>query len=209
MNKEDFYVLLDSGHGSDTPGKCSPEFSEEWKSRYGIDKLEEWAMNRNIVLGVREALEVAGFNVVHINPEGQDIKLGERVRRANKYCAKYGAGNCVFVSVHLDASKEKGWTNASGYTGYVCTKASLKSVKLANIFERNATALDMLGNRWKHTYAKDYFVLKKTDCPAILTESGFMTNKEQVEWMLSKDGYDTIVKLHCKSINDYLEKILN
>ena len=209
MNKQEFFVLLNAGHGSNTPGKCSDIFDAEMRERYGMERFYEYAYNRKVVLAVKEQLEADGFNVVHINPETTDVLLGERVRRANKYCATHGIKKCVYVSVHHNASNMKGWTNASGYTGYIANNASARSGWLANIFERKATELGMLGNRWKHTFTYNYYELKNTQCPAILTESAFFTNKKQVEWMLSDEGLETIVRLHVESIKEYFEKVLN
>ena len=209
MNKSDFYLLINAGHGSDTLGKCSSEFDEEMKKRYGIERLYEYEYNRRVALAVKERLEAEGYNVIHINPETTDVPLGERVRRANKQCALHGVKRCLYVSVHHNASNIGGWSNATGYTGYVATAASSLSVRLASIFERRAARLGMLGNRWKHTFKYDYYELKKTQCPAILTESAFFTNKGQVEWMLSDEGFETIVRLHVESIEEYFEKALN
>lgn len=209
MNISEFIVMLNGGHGSDTKGKCSDEFDAEMKARYGIDRLYEYAYNRKVVLAVKERLEAEGFNVVHINPETTDVPLAERVRRANKYCASFGVKKCIYVSVHNNASNGSGWTNASGYTAYIANNASTRSKWLASIFERKATELDMLGNRWKQTFTYNYYELRNTQCPAILTESAFFTNKEQVRWMLSDEGFETIVRLHVESIKEYFEKILN
>lgn len=209
MNKSEFYVLINAGNGVDTPGKRSPDFDKEMKARLGLDCLQEYWYNRRVALAVIERLEADGYNAVHINPEQADVPLGERVGRANMYCAAHGAGHCVYVSIHHNASGGAGWTNASGYTGYIAHGASALSVGLASVFERKATELGMLGNRWKQTFAYGYYELKHTKCPAILTESAFFTNKKQVDWMLSEDGFETIVRLHVESIRDYFDKILN
>ena len=40
--------------------------------------------------------------------------------------------------------------------------------------------------------------------PAILTESGFYTNKEECEFMLSNEGKDLISTLHVNAIEKYV-----
>lgn len=205
MNKESFVILVNAGHNRDTAGKCSPEFSDEWKSRYGMERFYEYQYNKRVATALVERLEADGYNVFLINPEANGVSLSERVRRANKYCAIYGKRNCIYVSIHHNASMGSDWTNATGYSAYVANNASTRSRMLAGIFERNAAKLDMLGNRWKNTFTYDYYEIKNTHCPAILTESAFYTNKGQVEWMLSDEGFNTIVQLHYDSIVEYYE----
>ena len=47
---------------------------------------------------------------------------------------------------------------------------------------------------------KNFFVLRKTVMPAVLTENFFMTNREEVDILLSEDGRDKIALGHMNAI---------
>lgn len=49
-----------------------------------------------------------------------------------------------------------------------------------------------------------FYILKHTNCPALLTENLFQDNKEDVEFLLSAKGKQAIVELHISGIIKYL-----
>ena len=69
-------VILDAGHGIDTPGKRSPVWSNG-------TQLFEWKFNRDIVDSIIGYLQVANISYVKLIEESQDISLNERVDRIN------------------------------------------------------------------------------------------------------------------------------
>ena len=48
------------------------------------------------------------------------------------------------------------------------------------------------------------YVLKNTNCPAVLTENFFQDNKKDVDYMLSDEGFHAIVRLHVEGILNYI-----
>ena len=71
--KKNRIVILDNGHGINTPGKCSPDKS-----------LKEYKWNREFVDKLIPLLENEGYIVFKIVTEYLDISLSERAIRANK-----------------------------------------------------------------------------------------------------------------------------
>lgn len=65
-------VLIDNGHGENTPGKCSPD-----------KRLREFAYCREIAQRVSRELSLRGVDSILLVPETTDTPLKERVRRAN------------------------------------------------------------------------------------------------------------------------------
>ena len=53
-------------------------------------------------------------------------------------------------------------------------------------------------------YEENFYVLKKTSCPAVLTENFFQDNKDDVEWLSSEEGKETVVEYHLRGILRYL-----
>jgi N-acetylmuramoyl-L-alanine amidase len=50
----------------------------------------------------------------------------------------------------------------------------------------------------------DFYLLKNTKCPAVLTENLFMDTWEDCKILLSKEGKDRIIDLHVKGILEYI-----
>lgn len=65
-------VLIDNGHGENTPGKRSPD-----------GRLMEWAYSREIADMVVVGLRKLGIDAERIVKEDTDVPLSERCRRAN------------------------------------------------------------------------------------------------------------------------------
>ena len=53
---------------------------------------------------------------------------------------------------------------------------------------------------------EDFYVIKKTYSPAVLTENFFMDNKEDVEYLLSKEGKETIANIHVDGILTFIDE---
>ena len=76
-------VLLDNGHGENTPGKRSPKWSDG-------SQLFEWEYAREIAKGVYNQLRAKGIDAELLVKENIDVPLAERARRANEIAARYG-----------------------------------------------------------------------------------------------------------------------
>lgn len=190
-------VLIDNGHGINTPGKCSPDKT-----------LYEWKYTREIAAELVSQLNELGYKAVQLVTESKDISLSQRCRRVNEYCVKYGSSNVLLISIHVNAAGSDGkWHNASGWSGWVYTKSSLKSRILAQTLYQEAKKRKLQGNRSvpKGEYwTANFQILRDTNCPAVLTENLFQDNKREVEYLLSEEGRKNIVDLHLQGIINYL-----
>ena len=72
-------ILLDPGHGLNTPGKRSPDGT-----------FLEAAYNREIAQLTLAKLQANGHDAQLLVPETEDIPLKERVRRVNAHCTALG-----------------------------------------------------------------------------------------------------------------------
>lgn len=190
-------VLIDNGHGASTPGKRSPD-----------GRLREYRWAREIAERLRVRLLDLGVKAERIVPEEEDVRLATRCSRVNYKCARYGARNCVLVSIHINAAGN-GWNNATGWTGWVYRKASTRSKELARMLYEEAQAKGLQGNRSvppERYWTAGFYILKNTDCAAVLTENLFMDNRQEVEYLLSEKGKAEIVDLHVRAITKYIRK---
>lgn len=193
-------VLIDNGHGEETPGKCSPD-----------KRLREYKYCREIAQQVSRELSLKGVNTVLLVPVETDILLKERVRKVNAWCNKHGSKNVMLVSIHINAAGSDGkWHDARGFSVMVSENASKNSKLLAQIFTRRAADLGLMGNRWvpeDKYWVQSLAMTRDTNCPAVLTENLFQDNEEDVTYLLSKEGRRAITKLHVESIIEYINTI--
>lgn len=190
-------ILIDNGHGADTPGKRSPD-----------GRLLEYKWAREEAALIVAALKERGYDAERIVTEERDISLRERCRRVNAWCGRLGKGNVCVVSVHVNAAGADGkWHTASGFQSHVSLNASAASKRLAACVYRRARELGLQGNRSvpKELYwPQDLAICRDTLCPAILTECLFMDNREDVALLLSPEGKAAIAEAHAGGIGDWI-----
>ena len=206
MDLKSIKILIDNGHGFDTLGKLSPD-----------GKLREYAWAREIAKRLETALKALGYDAQRITPEENDIPITTRVNRINAICKKVGAKNVLLVSIHNNAAGNGSWGSANGFSVFVSKNASSNSKKCAAMFTDEAIARKMMGNRsiptgkywtWSWT-TKDIGILKNSNCPAVLTENGFMDNKQECEYLLSESGKQQFVALHVAAIEKYVKSLIS
>lgn len=208
-------ILIDNGHGSNTAGKRSPD-----------GRLLEYKYAREIADDVVAILKSYGYDTEKLVPEERDISLSERVRRVNTVCNKIGAGNVLLISIHCNAAGNGPWLNARGWCAFT-TVGKTKSDDLAeclydaaeqNLKEYSGTfTKEELAAKQKpirtdmtdkdRDLEKDFYIIKKSKCPAVLTENMFQDNRKDVDWLLSDVGYHVITRIHVEGIIRYIQKI--
>lgn len=190
-------IILGTAHLKSTPGKCSPD-----------KKFFEYKYSREIVQEIYKELKNLGYNVVIDIPE-EDQKLTssqELVKRCsivNSLCKKYGTSNCLYVSIHVNAAGADGkWHTATGWEVY-SSIGKTKGDILAKCLNDSATTT-LVGKKIRGIKEANFYILKHTNCPAALTENFFQDNKDDVEFLSSKEGKEQIIKLHIDGILKYI-----
>ena len=195
MNKS-IIVLLDNGHGVNTPGKCSPDKT-----------LLEYKWAREIVDKLMVEFAKHGIKTIKLVPEDKDISLRERVRRANQHY-KDNNKQAILISVHCNAAGADGkWHTANGWSVFVAQNASSNSKRLARNLYEEAEKRGLKGNRSapKEKYwVQSLAMCRDTNCPAVLTENMFQDNKEDVALLLSEEGKKKIIDAHVQGVLNYL-----
>lgn len=189
-------VLIDNGHGVNTPGKCSPD-----------RRILEYKWAREVAELLVKALKAQGVDAERIVTEETDISLRERTRRVNTLCATNK--NVILISLHLNASGADGkWHNASGWSGWVAPNASEKSKRLASLLLDEAVSAGLKGNRIipKEKYwVGNFAIVRDTKCPAVLTENLFQDNEGDCKMLETTEGKQKIVTIHVNAIKKYIE----
>ena len=190
-------VILDNGHGKETAGKRSPIWGDG-------SQLFEWEFNRDIVRRIAAMLKAEGIKFEILVPEDNDVSLPERCRRANVIHADCG-NNAVLFSVHGNAGGGTGW---ECYTSVGQTKADAIATVLCKEAEKEF-APDGWKMRFDHTDGdpdkeNQFYILKHTVCPAVLSENFFMDTEKDCRFMLSDAGRERIAKIHYEAIKRIL-----
>ena len=192
-------ILIDKGHGMDTPGKRSPD-----------EKLREYAWNRLIAGRIVAALTDLGHDAQLLVPEQEDISLSERCRRVNAICQAFGTRNVILISIHANAAgRGDRWYEATGWCAYT-TRGDTRADALAtSLYE--AAKFHLPGQRLLTDYTDgdpdleaDFYILHHTLPPAVLVENFFMDSRRDYKFLLSADGQQAIVNLHVDGICRYL-----
>lgn len=194
-------ILIDNGHGINTPGKRSPD-----------GELLEGIYNREIAQRITTRLQQQGIDAELLVPEDEDISLHDRCLRANKQSIIHGKDNVIIISIHCNAASSDGkWHNARGWSVYT-SKGQTEADKLADCLA--TAAYDNLPGEivradWSDgdiDIEESFFILSHTLSPAVLTENLFMDTLQQKTFLLSEEGKAAIVRLHINGITEYLRQ---
>lgn len=208
-------ILIDNGHGArdNTKGKYSPVLTGMGLEDATIynGRFREGNFNRLVAKDIVAGLKAKGYDASLIVPEDADISLGERVRRVNKICEKEGKSNVILVSVHANAlGHAEKWYSADFWSVWT-TKGRTKSDILATCLYDACKAVMPERKFGKQMadgdvdYEENFYILRKTLCPAVLTENFFYTNKENLLFLASPEGRRKIAQGHINGIIDYLK----
>lgn len=227
---EHVHILMNYGHSVKTPGKCSPLYStlseedQQYFAKYpqfGKERYFEWMSNRTIGKQITASLRERGWKVdeiMQVNGNG----LAEINAATKKYSKQYGAKNCIFISIHSNAApaKDNGWANAKGWCIYT-TKGQDKSDKLADCIykyadqyfvkedNRNIRKATVDGDPDQEANFSVIWNAKLLGIPGVLTENFFFNDVNDLKYLVSEKGQNSIVRTHVMGIEDYIYKYMN
>ena len=203
MNK--IKIILGTAHLSSTPGKRSPD-----------GKFREYAYSRKVCREVAKRLREAGVDCVidYLDDDMPGLtssqELVKRVQIVNAIAKKT---NCLYVSIHVNASAKNGWDKATGFSIYTSPGETKSDILATDIFDEATKLLKPIGKSLRKDmsdgdpdYEENFYVLRKTLCPAVLTENFFQNTKSDVEFLESSLGFEAIVSYHVLGILNYISK---
>lgn len=168
------HVLLENGHGGiingvyQTAGKRSPKWSDG-------RQLFEGDFNRKVVNSIANLCLVENIPFTILVPELEDISLAERVKRANEIYKE--KKDSILISVHANAG---GGTGFEMFTTKGETKSDAIAEVLINEFGKTIPELKLRKDTSDGDLDKEaqFYILRKTHCPAVLVECAFMDTYE-------------------------------
>lgn len=145
----------------------------------------EGVINRAIKDLVKKALITKRIDYAVVADDIEDTSLEHRVRVADSIYAK--DNRAVYLSIHSNAGGGSGWEIFTG-------PGQTESDKFAKIFEK---VYRDLGKAFPFRGLKEenFYVLRKTDCPALLVENLFFDNLSEAQYLTSAAGRQAIADM--------------
>jgi len=175
-------ICINAGHAPD--GNPDP-------GAVGASGLRESDVANEISELVMFYLQQAGnYDVLLV----QDDNLQSICDQSNNF------GSQLFISVHCNAAENSA---AQGTETFCLTELS-ESGKLAKCIQ--SQIITSMGTVDRGVKTDRFYVLRNTDCPAVLVESCFISNEEDEALLASKQGKDDIARAIARGITDYVAK---
>lgn len=205
-------ILVDNGHGVETPGKRSPE-----TDLYSPLYFREYLWTRHCASAVCDLLQASGFTSFLLVKGDKDVPLPTRCEWAKAYCRGYGDKNVILVSIHNNAAgSDSKWHDARGWSAYT-TPGVTESDKIAaamyDVAEREFKKQGKSVRRFSKDldFGRDFesnlYILKNVPCPAVLVENFFQDNKDDVKYLNSDIGLATCAQVISDGIEEYINSI--
>ena len=189
--------IIDSGHGGiDENG----DYTTGSKKRFtftgeGQQNLEimEGVVNRKIAQKLIQKLDEEGIAYHDLNSfRSEDMPLRDRVVEINKIHARDKSS--YLLSIHSNAAFPgiigKG-SNAHGFEIWTSIGPT-DSDEIAEIAKQSYLKFFRNKFRFRGLKQANFFVLKRTKCPAILVENLFFDNYKEAQYLLSDEGQEEI-----------------
>jgi len=149
-------VVIDAGHGGYDRGGIPGQ------------RVSEKDMTLDVARRLKSVLQASGYRVVMTRDSDVFVPLGTRTAIANSY------RNAIFVSVHFNSATRRG---ASGIETYFYSRDSLALASAIHHYVAGGAPSENRGVR-----RRGYFVLRRTNMPAVLVECGFLTNPSEAAY---------------------------
>lgn len=216
MSKYTF--LFDGGHGGVINGVYQTAL-KTWKRSYfkdgklmntskSVEYLEqncdlkhyEGECNRDIIKRIKILCDKNKISYVDVVDSELDVALETRVAKANAEYAKNK--NCIYLSIHSDAFTTQ---DAQGFSVYTSPGQTKSDIYASLIFKEMVIEFPEQKGRPDYTDSdpdkeENFYVLKHTNCPAVLSENLFYTNYKECQILESEEGRQKIAEAHFRAI---------
>jgi N-acetylmuramoyl-L-alanine amidase len=169
-------IIIDAGHGGEDPGAVG-EYSQEKDITLRISNV------------LNALLQIEGFKTKMTREKDCKPSWEDRVESTEED---------IFVSIHCNAVEQRDIQGIETYH-YKTSKAGKKLAELAQDNLINSTNRLDRGAKG----SKELYVLRKTKCPAILVESGFISNLEEEQLLNTLNLQAKVAVSIAQAIKEY------
>lgn len=194
-NGTDCVVVIDAGHGGVDPGKVG-----------GSGALEK-DINLSVAGKLRKRLEEKGIRVV-MTRENDDGLYSEGARNKKKEDMEARvriiseAEPDFVVSIHQNSFSDASCKGAQLFY----YKDSEESKKLAEVLQKKFPEVLQDGNTRMAKANSEYYLLRKTACPVVIAECGFLSNASEEALLMSEEYQEKVAEALCLGIMQYISE---
>ncbi|WP_310604416.1 N-acetylmuramoyl-L-alanine amidase [Anaerosporobacter sp.] len=186
-------VIIDAGHGGFDPGKIGVNNAKEKDINLLIAlKLEKLLEQNDITVIMTRETDEGLYQASDSNKKNADLK--KRVEIINSSDA------VIAVSIHQNSFSEE---SSSGAQVFYHNKSPEGKI-LAEIIQEQVKETINDGNHRVAKSNESYYMLKKTECPLVIVECGFLSNWREAELLVSEKYQDKMAWAIHLGIMNYL-----
>lgn len=165
VSLEGITVLVDAGHGGYDNGA------------YGfISGVHEQHMNIFLAKEVEKQLKALGATVIMTRTDDSYVTVNDRIAAVKTKKPDY------VVSIHRNGSDNG---TASGFSSYYFNPYSFEAASV--MLDAAKTESGFPQTKWTFVRWHLFFLCRVTECPSVLTENGFVSNKEDYALMQTEE----------------------
>lgn len=185
-------IVLDAGHGGFDPGKV------------GVNGAKEKEINLKVAQILKQYLEAAGFTVDMTRTTDDGLysendtnkKAADMKKRVSIMEEKQPA---FAISIHQNSFTQESSFGAQVF--YYTTSEEGKH--LAEVLQKTIREAVANGN-YREAKANDsYYLLKKSPCPLVIVECGFLSNPSEAALLVTEDYQKSMAWAICLGVVEY------
>lgn len=188
-------IVVDAGHGGADPGKV------------GVAGTLEKEINLSIAFKLKERLEQDGIHVV-MTRESDDGLYSEQAQNKKREDMEARvriiseAEPDFVVSIHQNSFPSEDCKGAQVFY----YKDSEQSKMLAETLQQKFPEVLQDGNKRQAKSDSDYYLLRKTACPIVIAECGFLSNASEEALLASGEYQEKIADALYLGIKQYISE---
>lgn len=170
-------LVIDAGHGGKDPGAVSKD-----------GKIYEKEINLKILNELKDLLDKDDVKVYYTRTKDETIYLRPRVTLANEVDCDF------FISIHCNSNEYTG-PNGTEILYYDHVNDNVKTIDLARILsEEISGTVSLKSGGTVQMKDDDIFILANSKVPAVIIETGYMSNLSDLKYLLSEDGQKNLAQ---------------
>lgn len=162
-------IVIDAAHGGSDFGATLAGTQEKIIVEFIAKKIKSQNSNDNL-------------EIVLLREGDQFMELGERVSTINKLNPN------LVISLHINSSKD---SNKNGAEAYISSNTKFydqSKISAEKVLEKITTENLSKGK----VSEANFFILKKSNCPAVSLEIGYLSNEKDRKYVSSEKGQNEI-----------------
>jgi N-acetylmuramoyl-L-alanine amidase len=188
-------VAIDAGHGGFDPGKI------------GINNTLEKDINLSIAIKLKDLLEQNDIRVIMTREDDECLcnksdRNKKQTDMKNRVDIINSSGAEFAISIHQNSFTQESSRGAQVFYYE-------KSEEGKEIAETLQERIKLTLNDGNHRLARansNYYLLRNTNCPLVIVECGFLTNREEVKLLNDEDYQDKVAWAIHLGVLEYIQK---